>query len=80
MNFIEKILTWIFGLFLLTALFYVLFLVVNQKIQDKEYKRTHFKCTYIEGMCNKKPTWKNCQVYGEIPVHLCEKKLNQKKP
>ncbi len=78
MDFIEKLFKWVLGLALLTFVFYTLFLVVNQKIQEKEYKRTHFKCTYIEGMCNKKPTWKNCQMYGEIPVHLCEKKLNRK--
>ena len=78
MDFIEKLFKWVLGLGLLMILFYTLFLVVNQKIQEKEYKRTHFKCTYIEGMCNKKPTWKNCQMYGDIPVHLCEKKLNRK--
>ena len=78
MDFIEKLFKWVLGLALLTFVFYTLFLVVNQKIQEKEYKRTHFKCTYIEGMCNKKPTWKKCQMYGEIPVHLCEKKLNRK--
>ena len=78
MDFIEKLFKWVLGLALLMILFYTLFLVVNQKIQEKEYKRTHFKCTYIEGMCNKKPTWKNCQMYGDIPVHLCEKKLNRK--
>jgi len=78
MDFIEKLFKWVLGLGLLMILFYTLFLVVNQKIQEKEYKRTHFKCTYIEGMCNKKPTYKNCQMFGAIPEHLCEKKLNRK--
>lgn len=75
----EKIIRWIFGLFLLVMLFYVLFLVVNQKIIDERYKRTHFRCTYIEGMCTKKPSYKNCKVYGSIPLHLCEEKLNHSK-
>ena len=77
MDFIEKLFAWIFGTLLLVALFYVLFLVINQKITDERYKRTHFNCTYIKGMCSKKPTYENCKSYGGIPVHLCEKRLNE---
>ena len=49
----ENLIRWVGGLILLVTLFYVLFLVVNQQIQDKKYGKTYFKCTYIEGKCNK---------------------------
>ena len=75
----ETLIKWVGGLILFVTLFYVLFLVVNQKIQDKKYGRTHFKCTYIEGMCTKKPTYKNCKKIssGGLPDHVCEFKLNR---
>ena len=75
----ENLIRWVGGLILLVTIFYVLFLVVNQQIQDKKYKRSHFKCTYIEGMCTKKPTYKNCKKIsnGGLPEHVCEFKLNR---
>ena len=74
----ETLIRWVGGLALLVILFYVLFLIVNQQIQDKKYKRSHFKCTYIEGMCTKKPTYKNCKKFGSVPQHVCEFKLNNR--
>ena len=75
----QTLIRWVGGLTLLVILFYVLFLIVNQQIQDKKYKRSHFKCTYIEGMCTKKPTYKNCKKIngGGIPEHVCEFRLNR---
>ena len=73
----ENLIRWVGGLILLVTLFYVLFLVVNQQIQDKKYGKTYFKCTYIEGKCNKKPTYKNCKQFGSDPEHVCEFKLNR---
>ena len=78
MEFIEKLLAWVLGSLLLIGLFYVLVLVINQKIIDERYKRTHFNCTYIKGMCTKKPTYENCKPFGSIPVHMCEEKLNKR--
>ena len=72
------ILKWVGGMILLISLFYVLFMIVNQQIQDKKYRKSHFKCTYIEGMCTKKPTYNNCKKFGGgIPDHFCEFKLNR---
>ena len=65
------------GLILLIASFYILFLIVNQLIQDKKYDRSHFNCTYIEGKCTKKPTYKNCKQFGSVPEHVCEFRLNR---
>ena len=73
----ETIIKWVGGLILLIALFYTLFLIVNQQIQDRKYRKTHFKCTYIEGKCTKKPTYKNCEQFGSVPDHVCEFKLNR---
>jgi hypothetical protein len=74
---VETLIKWIGGLILFVALFYVLFLVVNQKIQDRKLKRSQFKCTYIEGKCSKKPTYENCKQFGSVPDHVCEFKLNR---
>ena len=73
----ETFIKWVGGLILLIALFYTLFLIVNQQIQDRKYRKTHFKCTYIEGKCTKKPTYKNCEQFGSVPDHVCEFKLNR---
>lgn len=73
----ETLIKWVGGLILLIALFYTLFLIVNQQIQDRKYRKTHFKCTYIEGKCTKKPTYKNCEQFGSVPDHVCEFKLNR---
>ena len=74
----ENILRWVGGLILLISVFYVLFMIVNQQKQDRKYRKSHFKCTYIEGMCTKKPTYNNCKKFGGgIPDHVCEFKLNR---
>ena len=74
----ETIIKWVGGLILLISLFYVLFMIVNQQIQDRKYRKSHFKCTYIEGKCTKKPTYENCKQFGGgIPDHVCEFKLNR---
>ena len=73
----ETILKWVGGLILLMAAFYILFLIVNQQIQDRKLKRSQFPCSYIEGKCNKKATYKNCKQFGSVPDHVCEFKLNR---
>ena len=74
----ETILKLVGGMIILISLFYVLFMIVNQQIQDRKYRKSHFKCTYIEGMCTKKPTYNNCKKFGGgIPDHFCEFKLNR---
>jgi len=74
---VGTIIKWVGGLILLTALFYTLFLIVNQQIQDRKLKRIQFKCTYIEGKCTKKANYKNCKKFGIVPDHVCEFKLNR---
>ena len=70
-----QFLKWIFGIFLFLLVAYIMLLFVNDYIQKKEYRRTHFPCTYIEGkMCTIKPTWKKCG--GGVPEDYCERKLN----
>ena len=71
------VLRWIFGLLFAVLGAYILFVLLNTYIQEQKKPKT-FRCEYISGMCTKKPTWKNCRMYGEIPVHLCEERLNIK--
>ena len=71
-----QFLKWIFGIFFLLLVAYISLLFVNEYKQKKEYRRTHFPCTYIKGMCTVKPTWKNCG--GGIPLDYCELKLNNR--
>ena len=72
-----NLIKWVGGLILLFAAFYFLFLIVNQQIQDRKLKKSQFPCTYIEGKCTKKPTYKNCKQFGSVPDHICEFKLNR---
>ena len=74
----ETFIKWVFGLIVATVAAYMLFIVLNTLIQEKKKPKT-FDCTYISGKCTVKPTWKNCQKYGSVPIHLCEQKLNGRK-
>ena len=69
---------WLFGLFVAAVAAYMLFISLNTMIQNKKKPKT-FPCTYISGKCTIKPTYKNCQHMGGIPVHLCERRLNKRK-
>lgn len=67
---------WFIGINFFIIVLYILFLVINGIIIEREYKKTHFRCTYIKGMCTVKPTWKNCG--GGVPMDYCEMKLNER--
>ena len=69
---------WILGLLFASIAAYILFIVVNTMIQEKN-KPKNFPCTYISGTCTKKPTYDNCKFFGSVPEHVCEDKLNRKK-
>ena len=51
-------------------------LVIKGIIEEKEYKRTHFPCSYIDGVCKVKVTHNNCS--GGTPEYTCERILNEK--
>jgi len=68
---------WILGLLVACVAAYMLFIVLNTMIQNKKKPKT-FPCTYISGTCTVKPTYKNCQPLGGIPLHLCEMRLNNR--
>ena len=71
------ILKWLSGTCVFLIIAYIGLLVINGIIIERKYKRTHFPCTYIKGMCTVKPTWKNCKHLGSIPINMCERKLNR---
>ena len=56
-------------------IFYGIILSINE-IKIRKAKPKTFPCTYISGKCTVKPTWKNCQNMGSIPVNECERRLN----
>ena len=66
------IIKWIFGIVVGIVFFYILFLIVNSKIQEN--KKPTFPCEYISGTCKVKVTAKNCS--GGLPAAYCERKLN----
>ncbi len=68
---------WILGILIFLLVVYIEFIVINSYIKKKKYDRTHFPCTYIQGMCTIKPTWKNCS--GGMPLGYCERILNRKR-
>lgn len=69
-----EIIKWTFGILIGAIFFYILFVIVNSKIQEMDNKKSTFKCQYISGKCKVKVTEKNCS--GGLPVSYCEGKLN----
>ena len=70
------ILKWFAGINVFLLVVYIQFIVINGIIIEREYKRTHFPCTYIKGMCTVKPTWKVCS--GGEPDDYCELRINNR--
>ena len=70
------IIKWIFGLTFAFVFAYMLFIMMNTMIQNKKKPKV-FPCTYIQGKCTVKPTYKNCQKVGTVPYDYCERKLNR---
>ena len=79
MDFIITLFKWIVGLAALGFIFFAASIIIKKEMEKRELRRSSFPCTYISGMCTKKPTWKNCKGVGSVPVHVCEKKINRKK-
>ena len=79
MDFIITLLKWIAGLTALGFIFFAASIIIIKEMEKRELKRSSFPCTYISGMCTKKPTYDNCKFYGSVPEHVCEDKLNRKK-
>ena len=67
---------WILGLLFASIAAYILFIVVNTMIQEKN-KPKNFPCTYISGTCTKKPTYENCKHIND-PNDVCERRINNR--
>ena len=80
MDFIITLINWIAGLTALGFIFFAASIIIKKEMEKRELRRSSFPCTYISGMCTKKPTYENCKEVGSVPEHICEKKINQKKP
>jgi hypothetical protein len=65
---------WVVGVFSLAGLTYGIIVAINEEKSKHLYNKTHYKCVYKTGMCNTKPTWKNCS--GGLLDSECEKELN----
>ena len=70
------ILKWLVGIFALIILFYGIGISINQIFLDREERRRHFPCEYIQGMCTIKVNEANCS--GGMPESQCERILNHK--
>ena len=79
MDFIITLLKWIAGLTALGFIFFAASIIIIKEMEKREIRRSSFPCTYISGMCTKKPTYDNCKFFGAVPEHVCEDKLNRKK-
>jgi len=79
MDFIITLLKWIAGLTALGFIFFAASIIIIKEMEKREIRRSSFPCTYISGMCTKKPTYDNCKFFGSVPEHVCEDKLNRKK-
>ena len=79
MDFIITLLKWIAGIIALGCIFFAASILIIKEMDNRELKRSSFPCTYISGMCTKKPTYENCKEVGSVPEHVCEDKLNRKK-
>ena len=79
MDFIITLLKWIAGLTALGFIFFAASIIIIKEMEKREIRRSSFPCTYISGMCTKKPSYKNCKFFGSVPEHVCEDKLNRKK-
>ena len=79
MDSIITLLKWIAGLTALGFIFFAASIIIIKEMEKRELKRSSFPCTYISGMCTKKPTYDNCKFFGSVPEHVCEDKLNRKK-
>ena len=65
---------WFIGVNAFLLIAYIQVLTINEYFEREKYKRTHFSCHYIQGICTVKVSWKNCS--GGKPYDLCEKALN----
>ena len=70
------IIKWTFGILVGVIFFYILFIIVNSKLQEEKNKKLLFPCEYISGKCKVKVTEKNCS--GGLPEAYCERKLNER--
>ena len=70
------IIKWTFGILVGAIFFYILFIIVNSKVQEEKNKKLYFQCEYISGKFKVKVTEKNCS--GGLPEAYCERKLNER--
>ena len=68
----HKIIMWII---LLTLCIWIEYTLIKLWFITQTQKRT-FPCTYISGSCTVKPTYENCLEFGNVPIGVCETRLN----
>ena len=66
---------WVIGVIAFIVFFYGIIIAINE-IKRQQNKPKTFPCTYIQGTCTIKPTYKNCEKVGSVPYDYCEAVLN----
>ena len=72
------VIKWVFGIIIFVLFFYGILIAINE-IKTRKDKPKTFPCTYIQGTCTVKPTYKNCEKVGSVPYDYCERVLNRGK-
>ena len=67
-----KIIGWAL---IIISFFIVEISLINMWVKSQN-KHLTFPCTYIQGTCTKKPSYDNCKQFGQVPISVCETRLN----
>jgi len=69
----HKIILWSI---MLAVCIWIEFTLIKMWFVTQHKKTRTFPCTYISGSCTKKPTYNNCLQFGDVPIGVCESRLN----
>ena len=75
MKFLGKTHIIIMGIILFACVVWMEYTLIKLWFISKKQQQT-FPCTYISGSCTVKPTYKNCERFGNVPIGVCETRLN----
>ena len=75
MKFLGKTHIIIMWVILFACVIWIEYTLIKLWFITQTQKRT-FPCTYISGSCTVKPTYENCLKFGNVPIGVCETRLN----
>ena len=75
MKFLGKTHIIIMFIILFACVVWMEYTLIALWFKAKKLQRT-FPCTYISGSCTVRPTYENCLQFGNVPIGVCETRLN----